>query len=581
MRIRLLKIVYLMMLAAVLLRLSYWQIVKADDLQAMAESQHVVSLDIDAPRGEIRSSDGGILASDKPTFLLYAMPKTLEDKLGLINQLAPQLYEHELDLQTESPDSTESAKPKDERIREIREDLSDKLSQNLYWVALARQMDFENKKKIEGLKLDGIGFENMSKRYYPESSASAHILGFVGSNALGEQTGYFGIEGYYNKQLKGVAGVLTEERDARGQPILSGKFVEREAKSGSTLELNIDRAVQRVVEQKLKKGIEKYQAKSASAVVMDPKTGAVVAMATYPNYDPNSFYQFPKEYYKNSIVADAYEPGSTFKVLVMAAGINEDLIKPDTKCDICSEPVESSGYQIRTWNNKYYPDSTMTDVIVHSDNTGMVFVSRKLGLDKMYQYIQKFGFGRITQIDLQDEVTPDIRNKKDWYDIDLATASFGQGIAVTPIQMVRAISVIANGGNLMEPHVVKSIQTDDKKTTINPKIVGQPISPEAAKQVTQMMVEAVEKGEAKAFVPKGYKIAGKTGTAQIPVAGHYDPEKTIASFVGFAPADDPKFVMLVKYTEPKSSIFGSETAAPTFFEIAKELLTYYSIPPTQ
>ncbi|EKD85259.1 MAG: hypothetical protein ACD_38C00059G0001 [uncultured bacterium] len=241
-----------------------------------------------------------------------------------------------------------------------------------------------------------------------------------------------------------------------------------------------------------------------------------------------------------------------------------------------------SGFTIRTWNNKYYADTTMKDVIVHSDNTGMVFAGKKIGLDKFYSYLENFGFGQPTNIDLQDEASPDIRVKEAWREIDLATASFGQGIAVTPVQMVRAISAIANGGNLMEPHVVSKVLSDDGKSVyeIKPKS-KQVLKPAVAQQVMEMMVAAVQEGESKFVKPKGFKIAGKTGTAQIPVAGHYDPNKTIASFVGFAPADDPKFVMLVRYDEPSSSIFGSETAAPTFFEIAKQLLLYYKIAPSE
>lgn len=223
----------------------------------------------------------------------------------------------------------------------------------------------------------------------------------------------------------------------------------------------------------------------------------------------------------------------------------------------------------------------MTDTIIHSDNTGMVFAGKKLGVDKLYEYIRNFGFGTLTGVDLQDETSPDIRPKDEWREIDLATASFGQGIAVTPMQIVRAVGAIANGGKLMEPQVVKEVRSEGKTTQIKPRMVKQPVSEESAKAVTAMMVDAVAKGEAKVFAPKGFKIAGKTGTAQIPVAGHYDPTKTIASFVGFAPADDPKFVMLVRYQEPTSSIFGAETAAPTFFAIAKELLAYYNIAPTE
>ncbi len=223
----------------------------------------------------------------------------------------------------------------------------------------------------------------------------------------------------------------------------------------------------------------------------------------------------------------------------------------------------------------------MADVLIHSDNTGMVFVGRKLGVDKIYQYIQNFGFGDLTQVDLQDETSPQLRSKKEWRDIDLATASFGQGIAVTPIQMVRAVSAIANGGFLMRPQIVKSVEVDGKLHIIEPKMIGQPITTETAKTVTEMMVQAVKKGEAGSFAPKGYKIAGKTGTAQIPVEGHYDFNRTMASFVGFAPADNPQFVILVRYEEPKTSIFGTATAAPVFFEIAKELFVYYNVAPDE
>jgi len=556
----------------ILARLFYWQVFRFDDLSSMAEQQHLVSAKIDAPRGLILSSDKAILASNKPTFLVFGLPKVVKDKVGTAAKLASVFVTATLE-KDEKPDPLE--------IKEKQQDLLSKLSQDLSWVILNKSVDWNIKKAIEDLKIEGIGFDSQSSRFYPEASSAAHVLGFVGSDSLGRQVGYFGVEGFYNGQLKGIGGLVTEEKDARGLPILMGKFSLKEARKGYNLILNIDRAVQYSVEKKLKAGFIKYGAKAASAIVMDPSTGAIIAMASVPNYDPNLFSDFPKEYFKNSIVADAYEPGSTFKVLVMAAGINENLIQPDTLCDICDGPLQISGFSIRTWNNKYNKDANMTDVIVHSDNTGMVFVGKKLGLDKMYQYIQDFGFGKSTQIDLQDETSPDIRPKNDWREIDLATSSFGQGIAVTPIQMIRAVAAIANGGKLLEPHIVKEIQEDDKNTEIKPKVISQPISKEAAQKVTEMMVKAVELGEAKVFAPKGFKIAGKTGTAQIPVAGHYDANKTIASFVGFAPADNPKFVMLVRYDEPSSSIFGAETAAPTFFEIAKELFTYYNIAPSQ
>lgn len=567
-RIKLLKFLFLIFLFFITARLFYWQIFCFDDLSAKAEQQHLVTRNLSAPRGEILSSDESILVSNKPTYSLFGLPKIIKNKNETAKALAKIIvfYNHQ----------NEEINPQE--ITDIKNDILKKLSSDLNWVLLSKSLDYSAKEEIEKLKIDGLGFEEQSERFYPESSSSAHLLGFVGSDSLGGALGYFGIEGFYDRQLKGAGGVLMEEKDAEGQPILMGKFVQKESKKGSTLVLNIDRVVQYIVEKKLKAGMEKYGAKNGSVVVMEPKTGAILAMASFPSYDPGNFAKFPKEYFKNPVVADSYEPGSTFKVLVMAAGINEGMIKKDMKCDICAGPVKASDYLIRTWNNKYYPEIKMNDVIVRSDNTGMVFVGRKLGIDKFYQYLENFGFGSLTGIDLQDETTSEIRAKDEWREIDLATASFGQGIAVTPLQMIRAVSVIANGGYLMEPHAVKLIDNGNKVLEIKPKIISKVLNAESAKIVSEMMVEAVEKGEAKVYAPKGYKIAGKTGTAQIPVAGHYDPTKTIASFVGFAPADDPKFVMLVKYQEPSSSIFGADTAAPTFFEIAKELFIYYNLP---
>ena len=567
MRIYIIKLFFIAFFIAIILRLFYWQVVKADFLQAQAENQHLTSVRVNATRGNILFSDNSIISSINPSYSLFGLPKSLEekDRVETAYRLARAIL----------PDAKEAD------IEELAKDFIAQFSQDLYWVLLKRNLTVEQKAAIESLKINGVGFEQSSLRFYPEGSTAAHLLGFVGSDARGANTGYFGIEGFYEGELKGVSGLIRHEKDALGLPILIGNFLNQEAKNGKDLVLNIDRSVQFIVENSLKKGMEKYGAKAGSVIIMDPKNGTILAMASYPNYDPLKYYGYPRENYKNPVVADQYEPGSTFKVLVMAAAMNEGLVKPDTKCDICAGPISLGGFTIRTWNNKYYPDTTLKDVIVHSDNTGMVFTAKKLGLDKFYEYIKNFGFGEITKIDLQDEFSPEIRDKKSWGEIDLATASFGQGIAVTPIQMVRAVSVIANGGSLMEPHVVKEIKEGEKVYEIKPKVLRQVIKDSVAVMVTEMMVSAVEEGESKWAKPKGFKVAGKTGTAQIPVAGHYDPNKTIASFVGFAPADNPKFVMLVRYDQPLSSIYGSETAAPTFFEIAKELFTYYKIAPSE
>lgn len=565
MRIFWVKSFFLLFLFAIVIRLFYWQVVRAEFLQSQADNQHFTNTKLEATRGSIFFSDESILTSSNPVFTMYGLPKVFDpdQKVKVAYSLAKLFFDESAEIEI------------------LAKEIAAKLSQELYWILLKRNVSVEQKKQIEALNLRGIGFDEGSSRFYPEGSSSAHLLGFLGSDAKGGSKGYFGLEGYYDGELKGIPGLVRHEKDALGLPILIGNFLTNEARNGKNLVLNIDRSVQFIVEKSLKAGIEKYGAKSGSVVVMDPKTGGILSLASYPNYDPKEYFNYPKEYFKNSVVADQYEPGSTFKVLVMAAALNEDLVKPDTLCDTCSGPISIGGFTIRTWDSKYRPGSSLKDVIVHSDNTGMVFTARKLGLDKFYSYIKNFGFGEPSNIDLQDESSPEIRPKAAWREIDLATASFGQGIAVTPIQMVAAISAIANGGNLMEPHMVKEIKDEKSGFEIKPKIVRQVLKEPATQQMREMMVAAVEEGEARVFRIPGFKIAGKTGTAQIPVAGHYDKDKTIASFVGFAPADDPKFVMLVRYDEPSTSIFGSETAAPTFFEIAKQLLLYYKIAPTE
>lgn len=564
MRIFWIRAFFLLFLLAIIIRLFYWQVIEAQHLQSQAENQYFTNTKIDAIRGDILFSDFSILASSNPSFSLYGLPKiiSVKQKVEIAYTLAK--------IVAASADVEETAR-----------DFINKLSKDLYWVQLKKNISLEQKKQIEALNLDSIGFQQKSSRFYPEGSSSAHLLGFVGSDAKGDSKGYFAIEGYYDGELRGASGFARHERDASGLPILIGNFLTNEVRNGKDIVLNVDRTVQFIVENTLKGGVGKYGARAGSVVVMDPKTGGILAMAAYPTYDPLKFFDYPKEFYKNPVVADQYEPGSTFKVLVMAAALNEDVIKPDTKCDICAGPVSLGGFTIRTWNNQYRPDSSMKDVIVHSDNTGMVFAGRKLGLDKFYFYLKNFGFGDPSNIDLQDEASPEIRPKEAWKEIDLATASFGQGIAVTPIQMLKAVAAVANGGKLMEPHIVKEIKDSQGSFEIKPKVIRQVLKESTASEVKEMMIAAVEEGEAKVFRLKGFRVAGKTGTAQIPVAGHYDENKTIASFVGFAPADDPKFVMLVRYDEPSSSIFGAETAAPTFFEIAKQLLLYYKVAPTQ
>lgn len=557
----------------VVLRLFYWQVIAAERLQAVAESQHLTSFEIPAQRGEIRTSDGFPIAANRQSYLIWAYtPQLTRSGEEIAGLLAPILAPRKAD------GASESAETEPPSLADREEVIQQQLNRDdVLWMPLVRNAEKWQKEAVEKLELKGIGSESTYARDYPEATMAASLLGFVGSDTAGNPKGYFGLEGYYDLELKGRPGIVRHERDASGKPILIGRFDEIEAKNGRTLTLNVNRAIQNIVERELADGLRRYRAKSGEVVILDPRTGAVLAMASLPTYDPARFGREQASLYRNPIISETYEPGSTFKVLVMSAALDANAVEPDTKCDVCNGPLKVGGYTIRTWNNEYRQEQSMREVIEHSDNVGMVFTARQLGVEKLYDYLERFGIGEKTGVDLEEEATTSLRDPKGWKEIDLATASFGQGVAVTGMQMVRAVGAVANNGIMMVPQVVHSAE-DGKTRTVEPQVARRVISEETAREMTEMLVNAVENGEAKWAKPKGYDIAGKTGTAQIPVAGHYDEEKTIASFVGFAPADDPKFVMLVKLREPETSPWGSETAAPLWFSIARQLFTYLGIP---
>lgn len=530
--------------AAVAARLFYWQVVAGDDLRDQASDQRQSVSQTLGLRGNILTSDGSSLATNKEVYRFFTNPKISNWTYEQIQALMPLL-------------------PASDAGR-----LSDRLARkDLQWVALSQSVDQDAKTKIEKIGLSGVGFDLNPIRTYPEGSMSAQLTGFVGMDESGKAKGYFGLEGYYDRALSGRSGRLVEEKDALGRPIVIGNQSRLDEIDGENLTTTIDQALQYIIYQRLQKALEKYQAAGGTVTVMDPKTGHILAMASLPNYDPAKYWEFDPVLYRNPVIANTYEPGSTFKIFVMAAALDAGVVTPETICDICDRPAQVAGYTIRTWDDKYHPGSTMTDVLVHSDNIGMVFVSQKMGKDKFLAYLDKFGFGHKTGIDLQEETTGVIHRASDFKDIDLATASFGQGIGVTAMQMLRAVGAIANLGNMPSPRLIPTKSVNNNRV----------ISTTAAAAVTKMMVTSVDNGEAKWAKPAGFSIAGKTGTAQIPVAGHYDKDKTIASFVGFAPASNPVFVMLVTLNEPKSSPWGSETAAPLWFDISREIYRYYKI----
>lgn len=535
-----------LILVLLVLRLGYWQIIKASELTVVAKSQRLSSRKIPSIRGEIKAKDGFALATSLTQYQLSVdtryFPKNQSEFAPLLSILG----------------ASTSAK----LISRINDSKT-------VWFPLIDSLNEEQKLQIERYKIPGLGWESVTKRWYPEASVSAHLLGFVGLDNEGKDKGYFGLEGFYNRELSGRSGKIVGEVDTFDRPILIDGQELIPDQPGTDLVTTIERPVQYIAYQKLKAGLERYQAISGTITIMEPNSGRIISMVSLPDYDPNNYKDYGDSIYRNPIIADSYEPGSTFKVIVMSAALDAQVVDENTKCTICSGPVVIGDAVIKTWNEVYYPNSTMTEVIQHSDNTGMVYVGRKLGKDKLLAYYDKFGLGHMTGIDLQEETESSLRPAKDWYELDVSASTFGQGIAITPIQMLRAVGAIANRGKMMIPTLVGLKN--------NPGI--QVISPLSAAKMTKMMINSVDRGEAKWAKPAGFVIAGKTGTAQIPMAGHYDKTKTIASFVGFAPADNPKFVMLVTLREPKTSPWGSETAAPLWFDLARDLFRYFRITP--
>ncbi|MEX0616526.1 MAG: penicillin-binding protein 2 [Candidatus Woykebacteria bacterium] len=581
-RLVLVQIFFLFIAVSITGRLLYWQVVKKDVLSARAAGQHEVTTHLEAKRGRLFATDDSLIVGNEPAFLLYANLNEFnkqysekEDREDQADKITEALFSEILGSQKDSKKLSKVDKEK--LFTGTKKEIIKKLNlQNLVWVPLEKKVSAQTKEKLEQLKISSLGFEELSKRFYPEGSLASQLIGFVGNDTYGNDAGYFGLEGYYDRELKGRAGRLIQELDASGNPILTNDEDGSFPTDGFDLVTTIDRNVQYVVEEEIQKAVKKFGAKLGSVVVLDPKTGGILALANSPSFDQDKWQSYEGEDFKNSAISDIYEPGSTFKLVTIASALDAQAVKPNTVCP-CKGPIKVSGYEVQTWNNKYHPNATILEILQHSDNVGAAFAGEKLGTDRFLEYIKNFGFGSSLGVDLQGEEKGLVKERQNWSKVDLVTASFGQGLSVTALQMTSALSVIANDGKLMKPFVVKKIKENDTEINIEPKVIRQVIKPETASLMKELLLAAVEGGEARNIIPKGYRVAGKTGTAQVPIAGHYDPSKATASFVGFGPVEDPKFVAIVKFVDP-TPIYGAETAEPTFFEIAKRLYPYWGIP---
>ncbi|MBU2542006.1 penicillin-binding protein 2 [Patescibacteria group bacterium] len=439
--------------------------------------------------------------------------------------------------------------------------------------------------KLKEANLLGIAFSRSPLRYYPEGNLAVHVVGFLGKNNDGNDIGRYGIEGYWQKELAGNGGFFEGAKSVGGGRIPLAGWNFKPAENGVDILLTIDRTLQYKACKRLLEASEEYGATSASLVILEPATGKIRTMCGVPDFDPN-YYNMVESVstYNNDAIFTPYEPGSIFKPVAMVAALNEDLVTPDTYFydsgfvdSGCTKPIKNAG-------EKIYKDQTMSGVLENSINTGMVQVVKFLGKNKFRQYVEDFGFGIKTGIELDSEASGTIdslsQNKGDEVDCYTATASFGQGLTATPLQIVSAFSAIANGGSLMKPYIVEELRYPSGKIErFYPKEIRKVLNNRSAMILSGMLVNVIDRGQASVARVDGYYIAGKTGTAQIPGPGGYT-EETNHSFVGFGPVDDPKFAMIIKFEKPKRE-YSSTTAAPVFADIAKFILEYYQVPPNR
>ncbi|MBI4175106.1 penicillin-binding protein 2 [Candidatus Berkelbacteria bacterium] len=538
-----------------------------------AEQQYLVRKQIAPHRGKIYARDGARtttetvslpetimqpFATNERTYALAVVPRNIKDTAAMVEALAPWL-----------PDSSP-----DDLFAQMDND-------KLYLPPFRHGLSEEEKNQLAALHLPGLLFIEEEDRYYPEGSLASHLLGFVNA----EGTGNYGVEQTYDAELRGSGGEVLAERDVRGRILTTRDQLP--VRDGETLILTIDRTVQAFVEQTLTKALATYEATSGSIVLMDVQTGDLIALANQPDFDPNTFGSLASDEqfrFLNPSISAVWEPGSIFKTIVMAAALDHGLVEPDTE-EVFSNVVIVGGEDIHTAEDKAFGRETMTQVLENSDNVGMVWVADQLGNERFGTALEAFGLGKPTGIDLPGEISGYLRPWDRWRDINRATMAFGQGVSVTPLQLTTALAALANGGQLLQPHIVAEIVAADGTVVARhtPKIINDHvISPETSLKITGMMVSVVENGHGKRAKVPGYKIAGKTGTAQVPNpdGGYYD-DRHIGGFGGFFPADQPRFAMVVKLDDPKTVRFAESSAAPTFGEIARFVLNYYRIPPTE
>ncbi len=514
-------------------KLFYWQIVKSPELKEKALNQTYKLETIPPKRGYIYTSDNFPVALNLTYYQISIYKPNLKDNLENviknIDSIVPNFQKDNQNTITNFISNT-----------------------NQKWITFPTNITQEQRDKLD---INGLDYTKYDKRYYPEEGLAQSI---IGTNSYG------GLESYYNKQLKGKTGFTWSSKDATGKTILTKKTWGSEAIEGRDLHTTINRSVQFLVENAIKDGVQKYSADSGSITIMEPKTGALLAMANFTATSSSKASAF-----KNSTISDLFEPGSIFKPIIMTMAFDKKAIDLNYICTKCGSPRPIGKYTITNWDSELHPNSTVQDIIKNSDNIGMSYIMDRLGLNSFLDYYHKLGLTQKTGIDLQGEAKPPIKNE--WPDIDLATASFGQGVAVTQINMLQAFNVIANDGVLTHPHILDYFDENGKLIKYKPKTETKVFEPAATTMMKSVLKYAVENGVTARFKPADLEVCAKSGTAQVAVQGGYTDSSTIASYIGFAPCQNPKFTMIVTINNPRTSPWGSSTAAPIWYDLADSI----------
>ncbi|MDR7868032.1 MAG: penicillin-binding transpeptidase domain-containing protein [Sporomusaceae bacterium] len=539
-------------------RIAWVQFVEGRHLAEKSRTQLRDSKLLQSPRGTIFDRSGRELAISSLRKSLYVNPREFnKEPAAMAAKLAPIL-----DMKTEA--------------------VRDRLLAGGSFVWLKRTLEPEAAQKVVDLikaeNIRGLSFIEESKRYYPNDGLAAQVLGFVGT----DDVGLSGIEMALDKTIKGELVRQAVDTDSYGIPILRSSVMFKPVKQGKSVYLTIDSAIQFIVEQSLDKVMARTQARGATVIIMNPRTGEILAMASRPGFDPNRFYRYGAGEWKNRAVSVIYEPGSTFKAVVAAAALQEKVIGMN-EWFVDNGYIEVSGRRIKNWSGDSYGTVPFIDVIKNSINTSFVQIGLRLGAERLNNYARAFGFGQATDIELPGEEEGLLFKSQDMRDSDLATMAIGQSIAVTPLQLLTAVSAIANDGVLVKPYIIKEIyNADGSLASATPtQRVRQVISPETSKLLTGLMEKVISEGGGRRAAVKGYRFAGKTGTAERlkESGGGYEAGRYIASFVGFGPTEDPQVAALVVIDDPVGAYYGGEIAAPVFGEIMNQVMRYLTIRP--